>query len=53
MLPLKCENDYVVLLKDSIKCWDKLHYLYAILSIIFALAFYCLIILSTLSRQKN
>ena len=48
MLPLKCENDYVVLLKDSIKCWDKLHYLYAILSIIFALAFYCLIILSTL-----
>ena len=48
LLPLKCENKYVDVVKKPIKCWNGLHYLYACLSVIFTFAFYCLIIISTM-----
>ena len=48
LLPLKCENDRIVIVKNPIKCWKGLHYLYSILSIIFSLVFYMLIIICTI-----
>ncbi len=48
LLPLKCENKRMAVVKNPIKCWDGLHYLYAFLSVISTFAFYGLIIISTI-----
>ncbi len=48
LLPLKCENEHIFIIKNPIKCWKGLHYLYAVLSLIFTLIFYSLIIISVL-----
>ena len=40
LLPLKCNSEKKVdLVKDGIKCWDNLHYLYSILGIISSILF--------------
>ena len=48
LLPLKCENKRMAVVKNPIKCWDGLHYLYAFLSVISTFAFYGLIVISTI-----
>ena len=48
LLPFKCKNDYLDIVKNPIKCWKGLHYLYVVLSVIFSFAFYFLIIVSSL-----
>ncbi len=48
LLPLKCEDGHIFLVKNPIKCWKGLHYLYAVLSLIFTLIFYSLIIISVI-----
>ena len=48
LLPLKCENSQVAIVKESVKCWDGLHYLYSVLSILFAIVFYILIFVSSI-----
>ena len=40
LLPLKCNSDNKVdLVKEGIKCWDNMHYLYSILGIISSILF--------------
>ena len=40
LLPLKCNSDNKVdLVKESIECWDEIHYLYSILGIIASILF--------------
>ena len=40
LLPLKCNKDNKVdIVKDGIKCWENLHYLYSILGIISSILF--------------
>lgn len=48
LLPLKCKNDQVEIVKEPIKCFDGLHYLYSVLSVIFAIIFYILIFFSSI-----
>ena len=48
LLPLKCENKRMAVVKNPIKCWDGLHYLYSLLGVIFSFAFYGLIFISTI-----
>ena len=47
LFPLKCSNGYMTIIKDPKKCWNGIHYLYSIIGVIFALALYLLITLST------
>ena len=45
LLPLKCnEDDKVDIVKEGIKCWEKIHYLYSILGIISSVLFLLYII---------
>ena len=39
LLPLKCENGHIAIIKDGIECWNGLHYLYIVLSCIFVIVF--------------
>ena len=40
LLPLKCNSEYKVdIVKDGIKCWDNVHYIYSILGIISSILF--------------
>ena len=48
LLPLKCENNKIAIIKESIECWNGLHYLFAVLSCIFTLVFYFFIFFSTI-----
>lgn len=48
LLPLKCVNDKVDIVKESISCFDGLHYLYSVLGCLFALIFYILIFISSI-----
>ena len=50
LLPLKCNSENKVdIVKDSIKCWESLHYLYSILGIISSVLFFlCMIFLLNL-----
>ena len=42
LLPLKCNSENKVdIVKDGIKCWESLHYLYSILGIISSVLFFC------------
>ena len=50
LLPLKCNSENKVdIVKDGIKCWESLHYLYSILGIISSVLFFlCMIFLLNL-----
>ena len=48
LLPLKCKDGKVDIVKDPIDCFSGLHYLYVVLGIIFAIIFECLIFVSCL-----
>ena len=50
LLPLKCNSENKVdIVKDGIKCWENLHYLYSILGIISSVLFFlCMIFLLNL-----
>ena len=48
LLPLKCTDGKVAIVKNSEICWDGLHYLYSVLGILFALVFCVLIFFSTM-----
>ena len=47
LLPLKCSNGYMTIIKDPKKCWKGIHFLYSIVGVIFAISLYLLITLST------
>ena len=46
LLPLKCENGRIAIIKDGIECWNGLHYLYVVLSCIFVIMFFIFIFFS-------
>ena len=49
LLPLKCENNYVDIVKNPPQCWNGIHYLYCVIGIIASLLFFiCCFLLSTL-----
>lgn len=48
LLPLKCVNNKVDIVSDTITCFDGLHYLYTVLSILFGIIFYCLIFICSI-----
>ena len=48
LLPLKCVNDKVDIVKESITCFDGLHYLYSVLGCILAVIFFILIFISSI-----
>ena len=39
LMPLKCKDGVVDTVKDGIKCWEKMHYLYAVLGIVVNIIF--------------
>ena len=48
LLPLKCKDNKMDVIKDPIPCYEGLHYLYVVLGVFFAVVFYLIIFLSCL-----